>query len=243
MILQNNVAMMYNVTLEVVMKLVIIEAKDIRLNKKAIIEKLRIDESDIEEFDAVFDKCMSVAAPKYLYDKKEITEICEDSVNVEGDVIKSRIAAKNLSNCGYVYPYLCTCGKEVYDYANTIDDTFVGYWADMIMQEMVYVAIKLMYQDVRKEYGIRKSAGINPGSTVDWHISGQTALFSMLKGKVGETGIELTPSYLMLPQKSTSGIIYESDENYVNCQYCKRVNCPNRRKEYSGYLEEKQINA
>ncbi|MFA7672773.1 MAG: hypothetical protein WCY62_02835 [Clostridia bacterium] len=225
------------------MKLVTIKTKDIHLNKKAIMEKLRIDEGDTEEFDEIFDKCMSVAVPKYLFDKKEITEFFEDSVNVEGDVIKSRIATGNLKNCGYVYPYLCTCGREVYDYANTIDDTFLRYWADMIMQEMVFVAIKFMHEDVIKEYGIRKSASINPGSTVDWHISGQTALFSMLKGMVSETGIELTPSYLMLPQKSTSGIIYESDEDYVNCQYCKRVKCPSRRKEYSGYLEEKQINA
>ena len=225
------------------MKLVSIETKNIHLDKKAIMEKLRIDESDAEEFDDIFNKCMSVAVPKYLFDKKEITEIYEDSVDVEGDVINSRIAAKNLKNCGYVYPYLCTCGKEVYDYANTIDDTFLRYWADMIMQEMVFVAIKLMHEDILKEYDIKKSASINPGSTVDWHISGQTALFSMLKDMVSEIGIELTPSYLMLPQKSTSGIIYESDENYVNCQYCKRAKCPSRRKEYSGYIGEKQINA
>ena len=56
----------------------------------------------------------------------------------------------------------------------------------------------------------------------------------MLKDKIEDTGITLTDSFLMLPNKSGSGVVYETKEDYMNCQDCKREKCPNRKKEFSG---------
>ncbi|MFA5342161.1 MAG: vitamin B12 dependent-methionine synthase activation domain-containing protein [Clostridia bacterium] len=206
--------------------------EDLMVNKETIIDKMRISEDDMDEFNEIFEKCMSIASPKYLFAKKEITAIDEDSVQIESVTVKSKIASKNMRNTGYAYPYVVTCGHEIYEYAHSISDPFISYWIDHIMEQLLYIAMKRMNHDLKTMYNLGKTASVNPGSTVDWPISGQAQLFTMLKDEIKETGITLTPSFLMLPNKSASGVVFATEEDYMNCQYCKRKNCPNRRKEY-----------
>lgn len=205
---------------------------ELTVDKEAIIQKLRISEDDMDEFNEIFEKCMSIACPKYLFAKKEITAIDDNSVQIEEITIKSKIASKNMRNTGYAYPYVVTCGHEIYEYAHSISDPFVSYWIDHIMEQLLYIAIKHMNHDMKSIYNLTKTASVNPGSTVDWPISGQAQLFSMIEDEIKDTGITLTPSFLMLPNKSASGVVFATEEDYMNCQYCKRKNCPNRRKEY-----------
>lgn len=205
---------------------------DYTIDKEDIIKRLRISEDDIDEFNEVYDKCISIACPKYLFTKKEITGIDDDWVCIEDVIINSRIAAKNLRHTGYVYPYVATCGHEVHEYSKSISDPFVGYWIDYIMEKLLHTAIRCLNRDMKNTYDLKKTASVNPGSTVDWPISGQAQLFEIMKEEIKDTGVTLTPSFLMLPHKSVSGLTFITDKDYVNCQYCQRKNCPNRRKEY-----------
>lgn len=207
---------------------------DLHIDKHALIEKLRVNEDDLEEFNLVYEKCMEIACAKYILQKKEITAITEEYVEIEGILVKSKIAVKNMKNTGYAYPYVVTCGRELYDYSCTISDPFVNYWVDILMEQVLYLAINRMDEDFKKTYNIHKTASVNPGSTIDWPISGQTELFLMLSDEIDQSGIKLTPTFLMLPNKSASGIMFATDEDYMNCQYCKRKNCPNRRKDFIG---------
>ena len=78
----------------------------------------------------------------------------------------------------------------------------------------------------------RHLPSLNPGSIAAWPISGQAELFAILGGREfveTQTGVIYTPSYLMLPSKSVSGIAFESETFYENCQYCPIDNCPGRR--------------
>ena len=43
---------------------------ELTVDKEAIIQKLRISEDDMDEFNEIFEKCMSIACPKYLFAKK-----------------------------------------------------------------------------------------------------------------------------------------------------------------------------
>ncbi len=56
----------------------------------------------------------------------------------------------------------------------------------------------------------------------------------MLGSGAAEIGVELTPSMLMPPAKSGSGLFFASAREYENCQLCPRTDCPNRRAEFSG---------
>jgi hypothetical protein len=99
-----------------------LRSEDLMVNKEAIIDKMRISEDDMDEFNEIFEECMSIACPKYLFAKKEITAIDEDSVQIESVTVKSKIASKNMKNTGYAYPYVVTCGHEIYEYAHSISD-------------------------------------------------------------------------------------------------------------------------
>ena len=210
---------------------------ELTVDKEAIIQKLRISEDDMDEFNEIFEKCMSIACPKYLFAKKEITAIDDNSVQIEEITIKSKIASKNMRNTGYAYPYVVTCGQEIYEYALYL--ILLWYWMTTLWNNLLYLTMVKMKQHMKASYNLGKTATVNPGSTVDWPISGQSQLFALLSDEIKDTGIILTPSFLMLPNKSASGVVFVTEEDYMNCQDCKRKNCPNRRKEYIQSADDK----
>jgi hypothetical protein len=66
-----------------------------------------------------------------------------------------------------------------------------------------------------------------------WHVSGQGRLFEYLKPE--EIGINLTPSSLMVPLKSVSGVlvagdvgIHRFDNDFSFCDVCRTFNCRQR---------------
>jgi hypothetical protein len=53
-------------------------------------------------------------------------------------------------------------------------------------------------------------------------------------------GVRLLDSMLMLPSQTVSGLLFETESDYVNCQLCPREHCPNRRAPFDvGLLQEK----
>ena len=73
---------------------------------------------------------------------------------------------------------------------------------------------------------------MNPGSLPDWPITEQAKLFSLLGDVKALIGVTLTESMLMLPTKSVSGVYFETERNFENCELCARENCPGRRKPF-----------
>ncbi len=66
-----------------------------------------------------------------------------------------------------------------------------------------------------------------------WHISGQGKLFQYLQPEA--IGIQLNPSFLMVPIKSISGVlvagpasIHDFDNDYSFCDTCQTFNCRQR---------------
>jgi hypothetical protein len=81
-------------------------------------------------------------------------------------------------------------------------------------------------------YGNDKFSRLSPGSLSSWDIAGQVPLFDFLGEGTALAEVELTPSYLMIPYKSGSGLSFPTDSPFESCMRCPRVNCPNRRAEY-----------
>ena len=77
---------------------------------------------------------------------------------------------------------------------------------------------------------------MNPGSLADWPLREQRTLFALLGDVHGAIGVELTPSLLMTPTKSVSGILFPTAETFASCQLCPREECPNRRAVYDPLL-------
>ncbi|MBE0616995.1 MAG: hypothetical protein IH608_03570 [Proteobacteria bacterium] len=45
-------------------------------------------------------------------------------------------------------------------------------------------------------------------------------------------GVRLTDSFLMIPRKSLSGLIFPSERPFVSCRLCDRRDCPGRQVPY-----------
>jgi len=70
-------------------------------------------------------------------------------------------------------------------------------------------------------------------------IEQQTVLFRILQ-PLKSIGVQLTPSYLMIPKKSESGVFAVTDEEYVACQYCPKK-CEYRETAFRGKYQPRHI--
>ncbi len=90
-----------------------------------------------------------------------------------------------------------------------------------------------------KCYGLGKLSRMNPGDLEFWPITQQKELFSIF-GDVKELiGVELTKSYVMVPTKSSSGICYSSETEFVDCKLCPMKRCHVRSAAYEPELVRK----
>ena len=76
-----------------------------------------------------------------------------------------------------------------------------------------------------------RPARMSPGSgDADvWPIEQQRLLFALLEGVTPFIGVILTESCLMIPNKTVSGLLFSTEEDFQTCQVCHREVCPNRR--------------
>ncbi len=81
---------------------------------------------------------------------------------------------------------------------------------------------------------------MNPGSLDDWPLAEQRQLFSVFGDVKKLIGVELTDSFLMVPIKSVSGVVFPTEHRFESCQLCQREGCPNRRAKYDPRLWKKR---
>lgn len=191
-------------------------------------------EDELEEF---LDRCTQVARPKALYREEFVDSVEEEAVIIGKAQFSSYILADKLGNVPRVFPYVCTCGKELDELdISGYDPMLSDLWLSTVKMQALGSAANFLKDKIKSIYDIRILSSINPGSgNLDiWPVDQQHPLFSLL-GKTEETvGVGLTESALMIPDKSISGIYFPSKIEYCNCNSCTRENCPGRRAPYEG---------
>ena len=201
-----------------------------------ILKKLLLsDDDDIDLVTGLFNKARELARPKAIYKVVYVDEIDNPHVILDGVRFTSDVLARNMEGVHRVFAYVCTCGTEVDDWSHAEKDYVVSIWLDIIKEHFVFDASKFLRDYIREKYGISTVSSINPGSgNVDtWPITQQQLLFPLIGGVTEDTGVRLTESCLMLPTKSTSGLLYGSDKEFIGCSLCERKNCPGRRAPYT----------
>jgi hypothetical protein len=207
-----------------------------------ILKKLHIKEGsqDATEFLQLLDHAKAVANPKVLYKLSSIDFREEEKVIIDGVKLTSRILTVNLENTHRVFPFVATCGIELEEFSDRIEDVFLGYWAEAIKELALMFALEAMETQLRKYIPTGHISAMSPGSLEDWPINEQVQLFSILGNTQEKIGVKLTESFLMIPTKSVSGIHFMVDNSFESCQLCPRDNCPNRRAPYNESLYEKK---
>lgn len=221
---------------------IILDDIKFKVNVEHLFKRIHIDpkSEDAELIMSLVTKAEEIGKPKVLYKLSYIDSKEEDHVVVDGVKLTSRVLRVNFAEIHRVFPYVATCGRELHDWANTLDDILEKYWVDNIMEMALGVAIEAFHTHMEEKYHFGKISAMNPGSLEDWPIRQQKELFSLLGNVEDYIGVELTDSYLMMPIKSTSGILFPTDTNFQSCQLCPRENCPGRRAKYEEHLYEEK---
>lgn len=203
--------------------------------------KLNKDYKDIDQVKEIVKKANQIGQPKAMYKEVYIDEIGENYVIVENNKFESKIMSVNLKEVHKVIIYLITCGTELEKWAKQKDgDMLENYWLSMIQEAVLEKARNSIKNEINEKYLPGSTSVMNPGSLIDWSITEQKKLFSILGNPEKEIGVRLTESSLMLPAKTVSGLIYPTEKDFENCQVCPRENCPSRSAPYDPELLEKR---
>ncbi|MDR0288392.1 MAG: hypothetical protein LBI03_11900 [Clostridiales bacterium] len=216
-----------------------LEKIPIKSTAKQVVDRLRIQElEDIELVTELFRKACDIANPKALYREAYVEEIEGCKVRISGKDFESAVMAANLKNIHRVFAYVCTCGTEIDNWSHLEKDHIVSLWLDMIKQMFVYDANLFLFKHLKTVFGFKNLSAMNPGSgnLGNWPITQQRELFSLIGDVKSEIGVTLTDTFLMLPVKSTSGLYFSSEKEFVNCALCGRKNCVGRKAEFDEKL-------
>jgi hypothetical protein len=132
--------------------------------------------------------------------------------------------------------FVCTAGEEISSYTKNLmqgGDMIKGYVVDVLANAVVEEAMDRIQEKLSQELvaeGLKITNRYSPGYC-NWDIAEQQKLFSLLPE--GFLGITLSPSSLMHPMKSVSGIIGIGKEvrfNNYTCNLCSDKNCIYRNK-------------
>lgn len=207
-----------------------------------LLRRLHVPEGsdDAKTLGVMAAEALHVARPRALYREAYVDSRGDDFVVVDGTRLTSRILRVNLDGTHRVFLYLATCGSELAEWAGTKPDILEHYWADGIMQAALSAALAAIHSRITADFGHGKTSSMNPGSLPDWPIQEQRSLLGLLGDPEEAIGVRLTESFLMIPVKSVSGLVFPTETAWVNCRLCPRENCPGRRTEYDEDLYDKR---
>jgi hypothetical protein len=185
-------------------------------------------------------QAQDIGRPKAMYGLAFVERRAEAGVTIDGVDFASRVLRVNLDSAQRVYPYIATCGLELERWAEAIADPLERFCAETIKQMVLGAAVAAFGRHLDALYSPGPTATMNPGSLADWPLSEQRRLFILCGDPQAAIGVSLTPSCLMVPTKSVSGIRFASQERYENCMLCPREDCPGRRMPYDAALYDRK---
>ena len=203
------------------------------LDAAALLARVHVapDSEDADAFTALVDQAREVARPKALYAEAFVDGRGDDTIRIDGITFTSRVLRRKLAGVERVFPYVATCGHELDGVALPTGDVLVQFWWDAIKAEVLAAARAHLLAHLTDRFRLGQTARMSPGSgDADvWPIEQQQLLFTLLGGVTPFIGVSLTASCLMIPNKTVSGLLFPTEEDFQTCQVCHRDPCPNRR--------------
>ena len=187
--------------------------------------------SAVKKIEELIESITPVMKPKAIYTETSVEDIKYDNVSIGGHVFKSKVLAKNLADQEACYPYIVTAGSELEEIELPKGQSVM--LLDLIKNIVVGKAFDYTRDLIVEEYDVRDITGMSPGHLEDWQLEEQKVLFDLIGVVIEEIGVSLTPSYLMIPVKTVSGIMFTSETGFQSCQVCTQPRCMGRRTEYN----------
>ncbi len=206
------------------------------LNTDSLLSYLHIDEEseDARDIQDLVKTISVVANPKAIYQVSYIQSKDYDTVKIGGVTFSSRVLRVNLDKVERVFPYIATCGRELDEIISPSDDFIKQFWLDSIKGLILETGVKYLKGYLKREYALGDTSSMAPGAGGQdlWPIEQQKQLFSLFGNVEDLIGVRLTDSFLMIPNKSVSGISFPTKIRFESCQLCARKICAQRRAPY-----------
>ncbi len=194
--------------------------------------------SDSRSFEELAGLVQELGKPKCLYRASFIDEKNADSITLEGVKFTSPALRLNLDSIERVFPYIATCGTEVEEITPPSGDLLSSYWLNALKLHLLESCIDYLNAQIEARYKFPYLATMNPGSgdATVWPIEQQVELFSIFGDVEAQIGVRLTPSFMMYPEMSVSGILFPTETSFQSCQLCQREDCSHRRAPFDPHL-------
>ncbi|MEM3404326.1 MAG: vitamin B12 dependent-methionine synthase activation domain-containing protein [Nitrososphaeria archaeon] len=208
----------------------------ITLDKAELVQTQKLNKIDDDIISSLLDETSKLIKPKAVYTTVKVLNVNGNDVALEGDfTFKSVMLASKLRRDQLVAPYVITIGRELEKLASerakkSLIESFVcERIADLALSKTRQYLKSLVEEELG---GKVSSLGPGTGTGELFSLDQQKVLFQILDPHKN-IGVVLSPSYLMIPRKSVSGVFFALDQEYVVCQNCPRK-CESRKKAYSG---------
>jgi hypothetical protein len=202
------------------------------LDAKQIMAQANVeaDSSHAADLLSLIALAQEIGRPKAAYASCFVTERNDEKVKIDDVWFRSRTLAHNLKSIQRVFPFVATCGHEVDQRFSNEGDLLKEFWWDLIKMCLLDAAEEYLSDRLHRKFRLTKTATMHPGSADAsvWPIEQQKNLFLLLGNVQEEIGVQLTESFLMLPNMTISGILFPTETDFHNCEVCHRENCPSR---------------
>jgi hypothetical protein len=205
--------------------------------------RVRPGSRQVDQLASLVRDAQAIAKPKALYRVTRIAAQGDDYVIIDGLRFDSRVLRVNLDGTLHIFPHIITCGMELEEWSNSLDDVIERYWAETINRMALRAASHALDVHLAQHHHPGLTSCISPGVFPDWPIRQQRALFELLGDPQDMIGVQLLQSAMMKPFKSTSGIIYPSEVCFVICELCATEYCPGRRAPHDPTLYDREYRA
>lgn len=210
------------------------------LDTPVLLQQVHIDQGsdDAQEFEQLLQLARKIGQPKAVYTEVYIEFPTKDAVSLNGIRFTSPLLRRNLAEVDRVFPFVATCGGEMDQVTLPGSNFLTVFWWDAIKESLLMTASQHLFGYLTHKYQLKKTAVMNPGAgdVNVWPIEQQRELFELLGDVRGQIGVELTASFLMVPNKTISGILFPTERDFRTCQVCQRVSCQNRRAPFDQVL-------
>lgn len=207
-----------------------------------MIKKMHLKDGrpETDRFREMAVEAQNIAKPMAFYKISRIQSRSQNSVIIDSQKMESVVLRINTEKLNRVFPFVVTCGIELTEWADDFSDMLEKLFADEIKMAALRIAMVQLEKDIEERFNTGVLSQMNPGSLEDWSIYEQKKLFALLGGRVSRVGVELLSSMVMYPDKSESGIFFEKEKKFTNCQLCPVNKCPSRSAPFDCELYERE---
>jgi hypothetical protein len=186
------------------------------------------------------DTAKAMARPKAVYRVVRVETRGDDFVVVDGTRLTSRVLQVNLAGVHRAFVYIATCGVELETWARSLEAPLDRFQAEAIATMALMAARQGLVEHLEQVFRPGRLGEMNPGSLQDWPLSEQRPIFDLLGDPEASIGVQLLDSCLMSPTKTTSGLLFSTEDGFYNCQLCPMEDCPGRRAPYDAGLYDRK---